>query len=422
MIKNSDDQKAQEEWREIREDLLSEIKKNKISDPICFVTDRATSGETGSAVTMDACFTLKQFEEMGCTQPMIEHLKKHSNILDFESDGAYSLDFIGLPEGMSIEKFEECWDVILEKRPMITSKSKDESKICPDGQDYNEVLFKCVISCEGDLVYSGYTDSCTTKFELKYHGFCNDGFTYSSSSHVCYSDESQHIPLKDPPRSPPPEPEPTYTLTEVHCFPNQVIYNDKCIYVLTPSDEFPKDLTKYFSMVDGKIINFCEIKAATSDRENTSGMILDRCFEISHYKISDVNEIKFQSRTPPTWINIKLEDLTRNVELGSSPAFRVVESGWGNGCTSPMLEVYHMKQEIGDEYTTDNLIYKHRIVYSCPYYEPVYPPRDVLRIWNESDFADFPICEKEGRYLIVGDSGYERLPLDYYYCGLENEN
>ena len=87
-----------------------------------------------------------------------------------------------------------------------------------------------------------------------------------------------------------------------------------------------------------------------------------------------------------------------------------------------MLEVYHMIQEIGNEYTTDNLIYKHRIVYSCPYYEPVYPPRDVLRIWNESDFADFPICEKEGRYLIVGDSGYERLPLDYYYCGLENED
>ena len=228
--------------------------------------------------------------------------------------------------------------------------------------------------------------------------------------------------LDSEPSSPPPEPEPTYTLTEVHCFPNQVIYNDECIYVLTPSDEFPKDMTKYFSMVDGKIINFCEIKTATSDRENASGITLDRCFEISHYKISDVNEIEFQSTTPPTWINIKIEDLTRYVDIGSSPTFKVVESGWGNGCTSPTLEVYHMKQEIGNDYTSDDLIYKHRIVYSCPYYEPVYPPRDVLRVWDESDFTDFPTCEKEGRYLIVGDSGYERLPLDYYYCELENEN
>lgn len=212
MIKNSEDQKAQEEWREIREDLLSEIKKNNISDPICFATDRATSGETESTVTMDTCFTLKQFEEMGCTKPMLEHLNKHSNILDFESDGTYYLDFIGLPEGMSKEKFEECWDAIIEKRPMITSKSKDESKICPDGQDYNGVLFKCVISCEDDLMYNGYTDSCTTEFELKYHGFCNDGYAYHPSTHTCLSNDNgfhvdlSHEPLKDPPRTAPPEP------------------------------------------------------------------------------------------------------------------------------------------------------------------------------------------------------------------------
>ena len=209
MINNSEDQKAQEEWREIREDLLLEVKKSNISDPICFVTDRASSGEIGSAVTVDACFTLKQFEEMGCTKPMLEHLDKHSNVLDFESDGAYYLDFIGLPEGMSIEKFEECWDVILEKRPVITSKSKDGSKICPDGQDYDEVLFKCVISCEGDLVYNGYADSCTTELELKYHGFCNEGYDYSPKKHECRSEDgTQHSPLKDPPRTFPPEPEP----------------------------------------------------------------------------------------------------------------------------------------------------------------------------------------------------------------------
>ena len=29
---------------------------------------------------------------------------------------------------------------------------------------------------------------------------------------------------------------------------------------------------------------------------------------------------------------------------------------------------------------------------------------------------------EEGKYLIIWDSGYEQLPLDYYYCGIENEN
>lgn len=103
-----------------------------LSDPICFVVDRATSGETGSAVTMGTCFTLKQFEEIGCTKPMLEHLNKHSNILDFESDGAYYLDFIGLPDGMSQEKFEGCWDVFIEKRTNLLENTIPEPEPEPE--------------------------------------------------------------------------------------------------------------------------------------------------------------------------------------------------------------------------------------------------------------------------------------------------
>ena len=98
-----------------------------LSDPICFIVDK-TTGETGSAVTLDACFTLKQFEEIGCTKPMLEYLNKHSNILDFESDGAYYLDWAGLPDGMSQAKFDECWNVILEKRQFLNSSSESEQK------------------------------------------------------------------------------------------------------------------------------------------------------------------------------------------------------------------------------------------------------------------------------------------------------
>lgn len=253
-----------------------------ISDPICFVVDRASSGETGSGVTMDTCLTLKQFEEMGCTKPMLEHILRYSNLLDEEIDGPIYLDWAGLPDGITQEKFQECFDAISEKRTLIKEISdlkfrqsncenfggiwlsepnecegiteaqcsqmnaaySEESSCryypnlddcfesvvsvcseysesdynlqlsdCPEGQTYNEILFKCVISCEEDLVYNGYTDSCTTEFELKYHGFCNDGYTYQPPTHLCLSDGSgfpvnlSHEPLKDPPRTAPPEPE-----------------------------------------------------------------------------------------------------------------------------------------------------------------------------------------------------------------------
>ncbi|WP_371504265.1 hypothetical protein [Nitrosopumilus adriaticus] len=125
----------------------SHLAYDPVPDPLCFVADRATSGETGSGVTMDACFTVKQFEEMGCTKPMLEHLNKHSNILDFESDGAYYLDFIGLPDGMSQEKFERCWDVLIKKRTNLLENTKPEleSEITPRYEKYldenNELNF-----------------------------------------------------------------------------------------------------------------------------------------------------------------------------------------------------------------------------------------------------------------------------------------
>ena len=86
---------------------------------------------------------------------------------------------------------------------------------CPEGYSYFEPLLKCVESCEKGLVYNGYTSSCTTEFELKYHGFCNEGFTYSPISHQCNSNTgTSHAPLKDPPRNPPPEPASTHIVSD----------------------------------------------------------------------------------------------------------------------------------------------------------------------------------------------------------------
>ncbi|MCH7561913.1 MAG: hypothetical protein IIC67_11240 [Thaumarchaeota archaeon] len=56
---------------------------------------------------------------IGCDKPILEHLLKYSNLLDEEFNGKYAIEDIGLPDGVSIEKFEECVDFILEQRTTI---------------------------------------------------------------------------------------------------------------------------------------------------------------------------------------------------------------------------------------------------------------------------------------------------------------
>ncbi len=47
---------------------------------------------------------------------MLEHLYQYSNLLDEEFDGTYFLEFIGLTEGMSQKKFDECFDNVSQFR------------------------------------------------------------------------------------------------------------------------------------------------------------------------------------------------------------------------------------------------------------------------------------------------------------------
>lgn len=117
-------------------------------------------------------------------------------------------------------------------------------------------------------------------------------------------------------------------------------------------------------------------------------------------------------------MNIRIKDLTRNLEHGERPTFTLIETGYAIPCTHPNLEVYLLKQESGNDHTLDDLVYEDKIVYPCPFYDSFYP---VLKFWDETDFKPFPKCEKEGRYLIVGDSGYEYMALEEYYCNAQGK-
>jgi len=112
-------------------------------------------------------------------------------------------------------------------------------------------------------------------------------------------------------------------------------------------------------------------------------------------------------------LNIRIKDFTRNLEYGERPTFTVIETGYANSCTYSKLEVYSLKQKIGNDHTSDDLIYEDSIVYGCPFSNSYFP---ILRFWDETDFEPFPVCETEGRYLVVGDSGYEGIALEEYHC------
>ncbi len=97
-----------------------------IPDPICIVLDKAT-GSIGSAVTMDACYPLSDFESLGCDRITLEHIYKYTNLLDEYFDGNYYGDAIGLPEGISKEEYEKCADAIYKKRKHISESREIES-------------------------------------------------------------------------------------------------------------------------------------------------------------------------------------------------------------------------------------------------------------------------------------------------------
>ena len=58
----------------------------------------------------------KELENIGCGKPILDHLAKYSTLFDEEFDGTYFIDAIGLPDGITQEKFEECVDTIYQLR------------------------------------------------------------------------------------------------------------------------------------------------------------------------------------------------------------------------------------------------------------------------------------------------------------------
>ena len=86
---------------------------------VTIIPETKNTLDSDSTLVTDYCQDWCDYEEldkMGCDQPILEHLAKHSNLLDEEFNGKYEMEDIGLSDGVSVEKFNDCVDGIYEKR------------------------------------------------------------------------------------------------------------------------------------------------------------------------------------------------------------------------------------------------------------------------------------------------------------------
>jgi len=103
-----------------------------------------------------------ELNSAGCDKPILSHLSIYSNLLDGEFNGKYRIEYIGLPDGVTQEKFEECVEFILEKR-----MPKDDVKSTQEHYAIEITGLKDVyiVGERYDFSYiiSGYGNSCGSK-------------------------------------------------------------------------------------------------------------------------------------------------------------------------------------------------------------------------------------------------------------------
>ncbi len=142
---------------------------SSIPDPICIVLDQAT-GSSGGGVTMDACYPLSNFESLGCNRTMLEHIYKHTNLLDDYFDGTYFQEFAGLPYGVSEIEYEKCADSIFAKRKHISESREIESFSIVEGTKIQLEGVIMDMSLGSDHQYSFFTNDPRYTFSTGSNG------------------------------------------------------------------------------------------------------------------------------------------------------------------------------------------------------------------------------------------------------------
>ena len=73
---------------------------------------------------------LQELSSLGCNQLVLDYIYRYTNLFDEKFDGVYYRNFVGLPDGVSNEKLQECTDFIREKR----TSTELENLLCMGGR------------------------------------------------------------------------------------------------------------------------------------------------------------------------------------------------------------------------------------------------------------------------------------------------
>ena len=114
---------------------------DSISDPLCLTTI-TISDEKDSKGPIEKCIPLRHLNEVGCSSPILEHISRYTNTLDKEFDGILFREFIGLPEGISEEQYENCLEFLHERRTKPFDETSESGSyeldevLCIGGRGY----------------------------------------------------------------------------------------------------------------------------------------------------------------------------------------------------------------------------------------------------------------------------------------------
>ncbi len=122
---------------------------------------------------------------IGCDKPILTHLARYSNLLDNEFDGNYGIEDIGLPDGVTQQKFEECVDYIFEKR--ILELYNDTPEVIAFYVKYEDAQ----VSVRDDHVsyFAGNEDD----FRVRMNLYFDENYNLDHNNFHCYVErELQH--------------------------------------------------------------------------------------------------------------------------------------------------------------------------------------------------------------------------------------
>ena len=154
-----------------------------------------TKNTSGSDWILDASYCqewcdYEELNNMGCDQPILEHLAKYSNLLDEEFNGKYLMQDIGLSDGMSVEKFNECVDFIYEKRVF---DEFDRTWGGPGNRHPAFLGYEISDSCTEDMVR--YLDAYTNIFTSDEHLVWNQAglpeHVNKKQFYVCFEEQQK---------------------------------------------------------------------------------------------------------------------------------------------------------------------------------------------------------------------------------------